>query len=236
MKLLNKFNILKNFKHILLLALLLSLTAALSCSHMIRINSSPPGALVVVDGRKVGHTPTRFKEDPWPGDHEIQVSAPGYSSRVVRIERKQTNWWWVAAGFGGCALCSGPACLTGASLANLSLCPACAGCMLSSGASLGTILSILSAPGLCTIPAMGIGGLIGSSPLGLLALADESPDKIMIKMKALPGYEASPVTENPGSSASATKEHTASEEHNADAPPASPEAPPANEPGPVLSY
>ncbi len=236
MKNTNKINMLHKFNRFAALTLGLLLLLSMGCAHTVKINSTPPGALVVVDGKKVGHTPTRFKEDPWPGEHVIRVSARGYQPRVIHVARKNINWWWFAAGLGGCALCSGPGCLAGASLANLSLCPACAGCLLTG--NFGAMISILGAPSLCSIPAMGLGGLLGSTPLGFLALADQSPDKILVRLKPLDGYEAAPQGPVPpaGPQAPATQ--------NSDAPPSSPAPaqapeqvdPEVEDPGPTLSY
>jgi hypothetical protein len=47
------------------------------------IQSVPPGALAIVDGRRVGETPVTV---PVPlGAHEIQVGRPGYEPRTERV-------------------------------------------------------------------------------------------------------------------------------------------------------
>lgn len=166
------------------LALVTSLS--LGCAHQVNVVTNPPGAMVELDGVALGSSPVSFKETPWPGAHRVRVKQHGYLSREVEVERSEINWLWVGLGLGGCSLCAVPGCLAGASVANLSLCPACAGCLLTSGSSLGAVISIVSAPSLCTIPAASIGALLGSSPLGLLALGDQSPDTLKITLKVDP--------------------------------------------------
>ena len=152
-----------------------------TCAHKVRIVTDPPGALITVDGAKIGTSPTVYEESPLPGSHVVEACLAGYQPSRLELERSELDWWWIAGGMGGCLLCAGPSCLVGASLANLSLCPACLGCVLTS--SPGAMLSILAAPGILTVPLVSLGALIGASPLGLMALSERSPDTVTIQLK-----------------------------------------------------
>ena len=161
--------------------LVVALLAGTGCAHKIKVVTSPPGAMVSVDGKTIGTSPVVYEESPLPGSHRIEARLAGHRPARVVVQRSDVDWWWVAGGVGGCVLCSGPSCLAAASLANLSLCPACAGCLLTMNP--GTLLAILTAPSLFTVPLVSLGALIGVSPLGLLALSERSPGVIKLTLK-----------------------------------------------------
>ncbi|MFH1808923.1 MAG: PEGA domain-containing protein [Pseudomonadota bacterium] len=164
-----------------LLSLVVALGLATGCAHKVKVVTTPPGAMVIVDGTKVGTSPVVYEESILPGNHRIEARLQGYRSARVEVQRTEIEWWWVAGGIGGCVLCSGPMCLVGASLANLSLCPACLGCLLTQNP--GTLLAIFTAPSLLTVPLLSLGALIGVAPLGLLALSERSPDVVKLTLQ-----------------------------------------------------
>lgn len=158
------------------------LSLALGCAHKVQVVTTPPGASVLVDGVKVGTSPVTFEENLLPGSHQIEARKEGYQPARVVVERTNTNWWWVAGGLGCCMACYPLGCLSGAALANVSLCPACVGCA-ATGGSTGAIVTIFSAPSLLTVPLVSLGALLGVTPLGLLALSTESPEVIKLSLR-----------------------------------------------------
>ena len=62
MKIINKFNTLKKQKPLTFPILALFIISVLGCAHTVKINTTPPGALVVVDGKKVGVALISFNE------------------------------------------------------------------------------------------------------------------------------------------------------------------------------
>jgi len=164
-----------------LLTLALLAITAMGCAHKIKVITNPPGATISVDGKKVGKSPTTFEESPLPGAHRVEAQLDGYKPARVVVNRTETNWWWVAGGLAGCAVCYPVGCLTGAGLANLALCPACLGASLLCDP--GPVLAILAAPGCLTVPLVSVGALLGASPLGLMALSEQSPDEIKLTLK-----------------------------------------------------
>ncbi len=164
------------------LALALTLVLGAGCAHKVKVVTSPPGATITVDGKRIGRSPVSFEEGVFPGQHRVMASKQGHRTAKVLVGRSETDWLWVAGGVGGCLLCAGPSCLVGASLANVALCPACAGCLLTGG-DVGAILAIFTAPSLLTVPLVSLGALVGVTPLALLGLSERSPDVIKIKLK-----------------------------------------------------
>ncbi|MEW4489695.1 PEGA domain-containing protein [Thalassoglobus sp. JC818] len=67
---------------ILGLFLLASFWSSGCVSRRMTIRSNPPGALVEVDGKRIGLTPVSMDFDYY-GTHEISLSAPGYETMRV---------------------------------------------------------------------------------------------------------------------------------------------------------
>ncbi len=65
----------------------LALIGVTACASQTRINSSPPGAEVLVDGRLVGVTPAVFTETStwnWSG-HLLTLRRPGFATLSTQI-------------------------------------------------------------------------------------------------------------------------------------------------------
>ena len=58
------------------------------CVHRrVTINSSPPGALVKVDGRDIGYTPASL-DFTWYGTREVQLLLDGYETHTEHVDIK----------------------------------------------------------------------------------------------------------------------------------------------------
>jgi len=153
----------------------------MGCAHKVKVISSPPGAMISVDGKQVGKAPVTFEEELLPGSHRVVARLEGYRPTTVVVDRTEINWWWFAGGLTGCLLCYPAGCMAGAGIANIALCPACLGVACSG--STGPVTAILAAPSCFTVPLISVGALLGASPLGLLAFAEQSPDEIKVHLK-----------------------------------------------------
>ena len=73
------------------LVVLLPLAAAGCVHRTLQIESSPPGALVYLNGEEAGRTPLR-KEFLWYGTYDVQVRKEGYET----LGHKEKVWapWW----------------------------------------------------------------------------------------------------------------------------------------------
>ena len=71
----------------------LLLVALSGCPSQTRINSSPPGAEVLVDGRPVGVTPATFTEtSTWNwSKHLLTLRRPGYATLSVPIAASEVD-------------------------------------------------------------------------------------------------------------------------------------------------
>lgn len=75
---------------------LLALTAALglvvsACSHVVTIDSEPPGATIYVNGQKQGTAPVQYTEKTgWNNTYRIEAKKRGYSKTERTVE--QTEW------------------------------------------------------------------------------------------------------------------------------------------------
>lgn len=163
------------------LSLALAAACSLGCAHKVKVVTTPPGATVSVDGKKIGTSPVTFEESPLPGSHRVEAQLEGYHPASVVVERTETNWWWAVGGIVGCVICYPLGCLGGAALANLGLCPACFGALLACDP--GPVMAIIAAPGCLTVPLVSLGSLLGASPLGFLALSEQSPEEIKLTLR-----------------------------------------------------
>lgn len=72
--------------------LLLALGVLPGCvSRRMTIRSNPPGALVEVDGERLGVTPLS-QDFTYYGTHQIKLSAPGYNTLTVQ-QPVRTPWY-----------------------------------------------------------------------------------------------------------------------------------------------
>lgn len=79
--------------HCLLLAAVL-VTAGSGCvSRRLSIVSDPPGALVEVDGQRLGYTPVSM-DFTYYGTREVTLSMPGYETLTVQ-QKTPTPWYQV---------------------------------------------------------------------------------------------------------------------------------------------
>lgn len=75
----------------LLSALLAALLAGPGCAHLVRLDTTPSGATVTVNGVHHGETPTDFREySGWERRYRVEISKPGYEP--VREEIRQKEW------------------------------------------------------------------------------------------------------------------------------------------------
>jgi hypothetical protein len=84
-------------KHRRIICLLLVLTPAMAISgcvqRLLKIESEPPGATVILDGKPAGATPLEVSFT-WYGDREIILEKAGHESVRV-IEPVPTPWWQI---------------------------------------------------------------------------------------------------------------------------------------------
>jgi hypothetical protein len=72
----------------LLLVAAIALSSA--CAHETEFRSDPPGATVLVDGQKIGVTPTKFDDPPGSARiHEVEVRG---AERSERFAMKKEGW------------------------------------------------------------------------------------------------------------------------------------------------
>lgn len=71
--------------------LLLTLAAAGCVERILRIESEPPGASVILDGEPAGTTPVDIPFT-WYGTREIILEKPGHES-VRAMEKVPAPWW-----------------------------------------------------------------------------------------------------------------------------------------------
>lgn len=55
----------------------------LPISGVLRLNSDPPGAMVVIDGRRLGETP--YDGELKPGERALELRLPGYSTHKEQV-------------------------------------------------------------------------------------------------------------------------------------------------------
>lgn len=73
---------------LLSLALLVGCVVLTGCVHRrVTISSSPPGALVKVDGRDIGYTPASL-DFTWYGTREVQLLMDGYETHTELVDIK----------------------------------------------------------------------------------------------------------------------------------------------------
>jgi hypothetical protein len=72
----------------LIILILLTLVPAGCVHRRVTINSSPPGALVRVDGRDVGYTPASY-DFTWYGTREVQLLLDGYETYTGQIDVRE---------------------------------------------------------------------------------------------------------------------------------------------------
>lgn len=69
---------------------ILSLIFAASCSHVVLIKSTPPGATVYIDDEVKGVTPLFFEEASGPGTrYDLRLTLPGYHDQQVALQQDQ---------------------------------------------------------------------------------------------------------------------------------------------------
>jgi hypothetical protein len=79
-----------------LLKLSVALLAAVAivgsgCAHTVRLDATPSGAHVVVNGQGLGTTPVDFRErNGWRNRYDVRIDKPGYARVVQRLQ--QSEW------------------------------------------------------------------------------------------------------------------------------------------------
>jgi hypothetical protein len=72
-------------------AAVLAVVAAGACTHVVEIDSIPPGATVRVDGTGIGTAPARYEEvTGWRKSVIVEVELAGHAT--VRQKIEQTEW------------------------------------------------------------------------------------------------------------------------------------------------
>jgi|GEM_PF-1195531 len=86
------------------LLLLSSLLMTTACSHVVTIESVPPGANVKVDGQDMGQTPVTLDEKSgFFESHNVEIELEGYRPIQTQMEQSEIIW-----GVAGPALCAAP--------------------------------------------------------------------------------------------------------------------------------
>jgi hypothetical protein len=67
-------------------------------SRRMTIRTNPPGALVEVDGKRLGTSPVST-DFTYYGTHEFTISAPGYETLTVQQKVKPPFYQWVPIDF-----------------------------------------------------------------------------------------------------------------------------------------
>ncbi|MCP4501762.1 MAG: PEGA domain-containing protein [Deltaproteobacteria bacterium] len=71
----------------------LALTGASGCTHVVTIESEPPGAKVTLDGEDKGNTPVVFEEQTGFFDSKkIKVELDGYLPVETELEQSEVYW------------------------------------------------------------------------------------------------------------------------------------------------
>ena len=74
------------------LSLGLCLTITSACSHVVMIKTTPPGAIVRIDGEVKGVTPLMFEEATGFGRrYELELELDGYQGEKLSLQ--QEEWW-----------------------------------------------------------------------------------------------------------------------------------------------
>lgn len=87
-----------------LTSLIMLVTFACACSPTTAlIQSEPPGAMVIVDGKEIGPTPVSYKHNLSTGaEHKIQLQHQGFEPVDMKIKADKTDKSalkrWLAAG------------------------------------------------------------------------------------------------------------------------------------------
>ena len=76
---------------LMVLGSLLPLLAGGCVHRTLQVDSSPPGALVYLNGEEVGRTPMR-KEFLWYGTYDVQLRKEGYETLTAE-EKVWAPWW-----------------------------------------------------------------------------------------------------------------------------------------------
>lgn len=175
------------------LAVLLALAAASGCAHTIRVESEPPGATVLVGGKRVGATPVDLHETSG-GIDRVPVEVV-HQGRAARFAYTTTGISGEAVGAGvgaAAAMCIGGA----AGVASLPLVVIlAAGGAFTGGVAAGPLVLALLAGGYCGY----FGGLLLASyaPYALIGTIGEGgrigPDRIHVDLRpAVPEVTSQP--------------------------------------------
>lgn len=66
--------------------------AATGCSHVVTIDSDPPGADIYVNGQKVGNAPVSYTEKTgWDKTYQIEARKPGYGKSELTVQQGDFN-------------------------------------------------------------------------------------------------------------------------------------------------
>ncbi len=70
----------------------LFVVAATGCSHIVTIDSDPPGADIYVNGQKVGNAPVSYTEKTgWDKSYQIEARKPGYAKSELTMQQADFN-------------------------------------------------------------------------------------------------------------------------------------------------
>ena len=89
------------------------LIAATGCSHIVTIDSDPPGAEISVNGQKIGNAPVQYTEKTgWDKAYQLEARKSGYKTAKTTIQQSDFNTS-VIIGVVGASLCFFPWSLAG---------------------------------------------------------------------------------------------------------------------------
>ncbi|MCP4500235.1 MAG: PEGA domain-containing protein [Deltaproteobacteria bacterium] len=80
-----------------------------ACSHVVTIDSEPPGATIYVNGEKLGTAPVSYTEKTgWDKSYEISAKKKGYSKTRKRLTQDSWNVPLMAGSILGFFCCTFP--------------------------------------------------------------------------------------------------------------------------------
>jgi hypothetical protein len=144
-------------------AVVAALVGVGGCAHAVRIETEPPAATVVVDGKPAGRGPVTVERTVFVGDQlRIAVSADGYEPATVIVPASEWSAW-----------------------------PAAIACTPALGVPLAVPFLIGLLPfcgaGLIVAPAVAVGWAAVTSPTLLaLGMVRKYPDVVRVKLKRQP--------------------------------------------------
>jgi hypothetical protein len=95
-----------------LVVFILTVAGASACSHTVKIDSTPPGATIFIDGEDKGKAPVTLEEtNGFFNERKVRVELEGYAPLETTVVQAEPVWPIVAASVCGAPLTFGLSCL-----------------------------------------------------------------------------------------------------------------------------